>query len=76
MTWRMLLKRIFAVVAVILVMDVLLFVPAGRLDWPAAWALSLLYGAFLLAYAIWGMYLHEIYSSKSESSPALSPANR
>ena len=41
-------------VAVILVMDVLLFVPAGRLDWPAAWALSLLYGAFLLAYIIWG----------------------
>jgi len=51
---RMLLKRIIAVFAVILVLDLLLFVPAGRLDWPAAWALSLLYGAFLLAYIIWG----------------------
>ena len=40
--------------AVILVMDLLLFVPAGRLDWPAAWILSLLYGVFLLAYAVWG----------------------
>ncbi len=52
--WRALLKRIVAVFAVILVMDLLLFVPAGRLDWPAAWILSLLYGAFLLAYAVWG----------------------
>jgi len=52
--WRPLLKRIVAAFAVILVMDLLLFVPAGRLDWPAAWILSLLYGAFLLAYAVWG----------------------
>jgi protein-S-isoprenylcysteine O-methyltransferase Ste14 len=52
--WRALLKRIVAVFAVILVMDLLLFVPAGTLDWPAAWLLSLLYGAFLLAYAVWG----------------------
>jgi protein-S-isoprenylcysteine O-methyltransferase Ste14 len=47
-------KRIVAVFAVILVMDLLLFLPAGRLDWPAAWILSLLYGCFLLAYAVWG----------------------
>jgi protein-S-isoprenylcysteine O-methyltransferase Ste14 len=40
--------------AVILIMDILLFVPAGRLDWPTAWILSLLYGVFLLAYAVWG----------------------
>ncbi|MGC9335243.1 MAG: methyltransferase family protein [Anaerolineae bacterium] len=53
-TGRTLLKRMVAVFAVILVMDILLFVPAGRLDWPAAWALSLLYGAFLLAYVVWG----------------------
>jgi protein-S-isoprenylcysteine O-methyltransferase Ste14 len=52
--WRALLKRIVAVFAVILVMDLLLFVPAGRLDWPAAWILSLLYAIFLLAYAVWG----------------------
>jgi protein-S-isoprenylcysteine O-methyltransferase Ste14 len=53
-TGRTLLKRMVAVLAVILVMDILLFVPAGRLDWPAAWTLSLLYGAFLLAYVVWG----------------------
>jgi protein-S-isoprenylcysteine O-methyltransferase Ste14 len=52
--WRVLAKRIVAVLAVILAMDLLLFVPAGRLDWPAAWILSLLYGVFLLAYAVWG----------------------
>jgi protein-S-isoprenylcysteine O-methyltransferase Ste14 len=52
--WRALLKRIVALVVVILVMDLLLFVPAGRLDWPAAWVLSLLYGVVLLAYAVWG----------------------
>ncbi len=52
--WRALLKRVVAVFVVILIMDLLLFVPAGRLDWPAAWILSLLYGIFLLAYAVWG----------------------
>jgi len=51
---RALFKRTVAVFAVILVMDLLLFVPAGRLDWPAAWILSLLYGVFLLAYVVWG----------------------
>ena len=51
---RALLKRIVAVFAVILVMDLLLFIPAGRLDWPEAWILSLLYGFFLLVYAVWG----------------------
>jgi protein-S-isoprenylcysteine O-methyltransferase Ste14 len=52
--WHALFKRVVAVFVVILVMDLLLFVPAGRLDWPAAWILSLLYGVFLLAYAVWG----------------------
>jgi len=52
--WRALLKRIVALFIVILVMDLLLFVPAGRLDWPAAWILSLLYGVLLLGYAVWG----------------------
>ncbi len=51
---RLLVKRIVGVIVLILVMDLLLFVPAGRLDWPAAWILSLLYGAFLLVYVAWG----------------------
>ena len=52
--WRALRKRILVVFAVILVMALLLFIPAGRLDWPEAWILSLLYGVFLLIYAVWG----------------------
>ena len=51
---RLLLKRVVAVFVLILVMDLLFFVPAGRLDWPAAWILSVLYGVFLLAYVVWG----------------------
>ena len=51
---RTLLKRIVAALAVILILDLLLFVPAGTLDWPAAWVLSLLYAVFLLVYAVWG----------------------
>jgi len=52
--WRVLLKRVAAVVLVILVLDLLLFIPARRLDWPTAWILSVLYGVFLLAYVVWG----------------------
>jgi protein-S-isoprenylcysteine O-methyltransferase Ste14 len=52
--WRALLKRIVALFAVILIMDLLLFVPAGRLDWPEAWILSLVLGVFWLAYVVWG----------------------
>jgi protein-S-isoprenylcysteine O-methyltransferase Ste14 len=52
--WRALLKRVVAVFVLVLVMDLLFFVPAGRLDWPAAWVLSVLFGVFLLAYAVWG----------------------
>jgi protein-S-isoprenylcysteine O-methyltransferase Ste14 len=33
----------------------LLFIPAGRLDWPEAWALLAAYGAFLALYAAWGL---------------------
>lgn len=52
--WRMLLRRVVAVFAVMVIMGILLFVPAGRVDWPAAWILSGLYGIFLLVYAVWG----------------------
>jgi protein-S-isoprenylcysteine O-methyltransferase Ste14 len=52
--WRALLKRIAAVLVIFLVMGLLLFLPAGRLDWPAAWVLSALYTIFLLIYAVWG----------------------
>jgi protein-S-isoprenylcysteine O-methyltransferase Ste14 len=51
---RLLIKRIVAVFVTISIMDVVLFVPAGRLDWPAAWILSSLYGVFLLVFVVWG----------------------
>ena len=38
------------------ILAALLFLPAGRLDWPQAWAVILSFGAFLLVYALWGMY--------------------
>lgn len=38
------------------ILGALLFLPAGRLDWPEAWALILSFGAFLLVYALWGLY--------------------
>jgi protein-S-isoprenylcysteine O-methyltransferase Ste14 len=38
------------------ILAALLFLPAGRWDWPQAWALILSFGVFLLLYAFWGMY--------------------
>lgn len=47
------LKRAGAIVVLLLVMDALLFVSAGRMDWPGPWLLSALYGLFLLVFAVW-----------------------
>ncbi len=41
------LRRIGQVLLVVAAMDALLFGAAGRLDWLAAWLLSLMYLAFL-----------------------------
>jgi protein-S-isoprenylcysteine O-methyltransferase Ste14 len=38
------------------ILAALLFLPAGRWDWPQAWILILSFGAFLFLYALWGMY--------------------
>ncbi len=51
--WQQLPKRILSVLLLLAVMDALLFIPAGRLDWIEPWVLTLLYGAFLLGFAIW-----------------------
>ncbi len=40
-------------VVVIAGLGALLFLPAGRLDWPAGWALLLGYSAFLMLYGLW-----------------------
>jgi len=37
-------------------LGLLLFLPAGRLDWMEAWAFIGAYGLFLTAYAVWGLW--------------------
>jgi protein-S-isoprenylcysteine O-methyltransferase Ste14 len=39
--------------AVLVVLGMLLFVPAGRLDWVEAWVFILVYGLLLSLYALW-----------------------
>jgi protein-S-isoprenylcysteine O-methyltransferase Ste14 len=51
---RLLVKRIVAVFALIFILDVVLFLSAGRLDWPAAWVFSSLYCIYLLIAMVWG----------------------
>ena len=48
-----LVSRLLLVLAIL---AALLFIPAGRWNWPQAWAVILSFGAFLLLYALWGMY--------------------
>ena len=51
-------KFILFVLQILLVLSVLaglLFIPAGRLDWPEAWFYVVAYGIFLAAYAAWGL---------------------
>ena len=38
------------------VLAALLFIPAGRWDWPQAWVLIIAFGVFLLLYSFWGLY--------------------
>jgi protein-S-isoprenylcysteine O-methyltransferase Ste14 len=47
-------RAAFSLIVVLGGLAVLLFVPAGRLDWVEAWALLVTYGAFLGLYAAWG----------------------
>ena len=51
---HLLAKRIVAVFVLILVLDIVLFISAGRLDWPAAWIFSSLYCVYLLVAMVWG----------------------
>ncbi len=38
------------------ILAAILFIPAGRWDWPQAWILILSFGTFLFLYALWGIY--------------------
>ena len=52
---RQWVKWIVQLFVLILVMDGILFLFAGRLDWAGGWILTLLYLAFLLVFLIWTM---------------------
>ena len=48
------MRRILGMIVAVGVMAGILFGAAGRLDWPAAWLLSLMYLAFLIIVVAWG----------------------
>src|SRR5512136_2315813 len=49
------IKRFIQIILLILVMDGILFLIAGRLDWMGAWVLSFLYFIFVLVFVVWTM---------------------
>jgi len=49
------IKRFIQIILLILIMDGILFLIAGRLDWKAAWVLSFLYFIFVLVFVVWTM---------------------
>ena len=53
LTASRILSRLLLVLGIL---AALLFLPAGRWNWPQAWALMVSFGAFLLLYAFWGLY--------------------
>ena len=52
-TVRLWIKRSLAIVLFIAVLDALLFVPAGRLDWAGGWVFSSLYAVLLIVFVVW-----------------------
>ena len=64
------LNRIVRILALIVVIDILLFVTAGRLDWTGAWILSVLYFIFLLVMVIWStLRAPELMEERSRMAP-------
>jgi len=49
------IKRFIQIILLILIMDGILFLIAGRLDWIGAWVLSFLYFVFVLVFVVWTM---------------------
>jgi protein-S-isoprenylcysteine O-methyltransferase Ste14 len=47
------IRGVASTILILFVMDVVLFLSAGTLDWPAAWIFTGLYGAFLIAFSIY-----------------------
>lgn len=53
--WKRWLRGLFSILLTIGMLAGLLFLAAGRIDWPAAWLLITLYALYLLAFGIWGI---------------------
>jgi protein-S-isoprenylcysteine O-methyltransferase Ste14 len=49
------LRGIFRILIIVLVLAVVLFASAGRIDWPAAWMLISLYAVYLFGVMLWGI---------------------
>ena len=41
---------------VLTILALILFLPAGSLNWPQAWLLIAIVGIYFLLYALWGIY--------------------
>lgn len=50
------LRLLIRLIALLVILAILLFVPAGRINWVEAWVFIIAYGAFLVLYAIWGLW--------------------
>ncbi len=50
---KMVIRGVVSTILILIVMDLVLFLSAGTLDWPAAWIFTGLYGAFLIAFSIY-----------------------
>jgi len=48
-------KRLIQIIGLIVIMDGILFLLAGRLDWNGPWILTFLYFVLLLVFVIWAM---------------------
>jgi succinate dehydrogenase hydrophobic anchor subunit len=54
-SWKRWARGLFLIFIIVAILVGVLFVSAGRLDWQAAWLLSLLYAIFLVLVMIWGI---------------------
>jgi protein-S-isoprenylcysteine O-methyltransferase Ste14 len=50
---RMLFRALASLIVILVMLIGLLFLPAGRLDWPDAWLFIAAYAALLVTYAVW-----------------------
>jgi len=48
-------RLLFRVLFLLIILAVLLFLPAGKLNWPQAWALIVAVGIFFIIYIFWGI---------------------